>query len=177
MGFSDPKKNIAQLGISEGMVVADFGAGAGHYAVAAAEAVGEDGLVYVVDIQRELLTKAKHFATEELESRLRYLCADIEKLNGSTLDDESCDVVVLSNILFQVTDKAAVVQEACRVLKKGGRALLVDWTASHGNVGPPEDRVVGVDDARTLVSEHGFAVRDDIDAGKYHYGLVLQKNA
>lgn len=177
MSFSDPRKNIAQLGISEGMVVADFGAGAGHYAVAAAEAVGESGLVYVVDIQRELLTKVKHVATAEQQARMRFVCADLENENGSGLTDACCDVVVVSNLLFQVDNKQAVLKEAYRLLRQGGRLLLVDWSGSYGNLGPPEERVLDIDSAQTLATDLGFVARSEIDAGAYHYGLVLQKNA
>ena len=62
MGFGNPKRIIAQCKLEEGMEVADFGAGAGYLSVEAAEAVGESGVVYVIEIQQSLLTKATHLA-------------------------------------------------------------------------------------------------------------------
>ena len=55
MNFSDPNANVLQLGLREGMKVADLGAGVGHHAIAAAHIVGETGRVYAVDVQEELL--------------------------------------------------------------------------------------------------------------------------
>ena len=55
MNFADPKGNVLQLGLREGMRVADLGAGSGHYTLAAAAAVGHDGRVYAVDVQEDVL--------------------------------------------------------------------------------------------------------------------------
>lgn len=67
MQFLDPARTIAQLAIPESGKVADFGAGAGYVAVALADRVGKDGVVYVVDIQRELLTKVTHLAKKNTQ--------------------------------------------------------------------------------------------------------------
>jgi ubiquinone/menaquinone biosynthesis C-methylase UbiE len=176
MGFADPKRNIEQFQLEPGMDVADFGAGAGYLAVEAAEVVGKEGTVYVVDIQRELLTKATHLAQEQQVDTITFIRGDIEEPNGSTLPDESVDAVIISNLLFQVENKQAVVEEAHRVLKNGGRALIVDWRESFGGVGPQADAVLHEDDARALLEEQGFEHLADIDAGAYHYGIIVRKH-
>ena len=60
MTFSEPKKNLERFGLEEGMRVADFGSGSGHYTLAASELVGESGLVYAIEIQQLLLKKVKN---------------------------------------------------------------------------------------------------------------------
>ena len=62
--FSDPKKNLKQFCLEEGMRVADFGSGSGYYTLAAAEAVGDTGRVYAIEIQQELLKKVKNLSPE-----------------------------------------------------------------------------------------------------------------
>ncbi len=176
MAFSDPKRNIEQFALEPGMEVADFGAGAGYIAVEAAEAVGKDGRVYVIDVQQELLTKATHLAKEHHLERLTFIHSDLEEANGSTLPDASIDAVIISNMLFQVTDKAAVLQEAKRVLREKGRLLVVDWRESFGGVGPQPEQVLIEDDARDMIASAGFEYIDDIDAGAYHYGLMYRNN-
>lgn len=175
MSFSDPKRNIKQLMLEQGMRVADFGAGAGYLAVEAAEAVGRDGRVYVIDIQQELLTKAKHFAKEHHMDTITFIHGDLEVQNGSTLPPESVDAVILSNILFQIENKPAVIQEARRILKEKGRALVVDWRDSFGGLGPQPGHLLLEDDARELFVNEGFTFVNGIDAGAYHYGLVFRK--
>jgi len=176
MAFVNPKRNIEQFMLGPGMVVADFGAGAGYLAVEAAEAVGEDGKVYVIDIQQDLLTKVTHLAEEHHLKILEYIHGDLEKPQGSTLLDGSVDAVIVSNLLFQVQDKAAVLAEAYRVLRTGGRMLVVDWRDSFGGLGPQPEYILSEDDARELVVASGFEHLNDIDAGSYHYGMIYKKH-
>jgi len=176
MAFADPKRNIEQCMLEPGMEVADFGAGAGYLAVEAAEVVGQKGKVYVIDIQRELLTKVTHLAKKHHLDTLVYIHADLEKPRGSTLPDSSVDVVIMSNILFQVADKRALCVEAHRILREHGRLLCVDWRESFGGVGPQSEHVFHEEDARALVAEVGFNEMGDIDAGAYHYGFIASKH-
>ncbi len=176
MSFANPKRNIEQFMLSEGAVVADFGAGAGYLAVEAAEAVGKDGTVYVIDIQKDLLTKCTHLAKEHHLESISFIHADLEKENGSTLPEESVDAVIVSNLLFQVEDKASIMREAYRILKKGGRVLVVDWRESFGGVGPQPENVFTENEAKGLVEKEGFKYISNIDAGAYHYGLIFIKH-
>jgi ubiquinone/menaquinone biosynthesis C-methylase UbiE len=175
MQFLDPAAAIAQIAIPQNGVVADFGAGAGYVAVALAERVGEDGTVYVIDIQQELLTKVTHLAQKEHIDTFEYIHADLEEPRGTGLSDSILDAVIISNVLFQVSEKGAVLAEAFRVLKKGGILLVVDWRDSFGNMGPTGDMVLSEEDARTYIISGGFTVVEDIDVGAYHYGIVATK--
>lgn len=176
MGFANPVRSIEQLELQPGMQVADFGAGAGYLAVEAAERVGEDGRVYVIDIQQELLTKATHLAQEHHLGTLTFIHADIEAERGTTLEDASVDAVLISNLLFQAQHKEAVLAEAFRILRPQGMLLVVDWRDSFGGMGPQIEHVLPEDDAHTLAKAAGFKHKRDIDAGAYHYGLVFIKH-
>src|SRR3989338_7424054 len=57
--FIDPTQIIDSLDIEPGMKIADFGSGAGFYAIALAKKAGEGGKVYAVDIQKNLLEEAR----------------------------------------------------------------------------------------------------------------------
>ncbi len=176
MAFADPKRNIEQFNLETGMEVADFGAGAGYLAVEAAEVVGKKGKVYVIDIQQELLTKSKHFAKEHHLDSIVFIRGDLEKEEGSTLEKESVDAVIISNLLFQVEKKDAVLLEALRILKPGGRLLLVDWRESFGGVGPQKEYVLPESEAKALAEKAGFSFIQNIDTGAYHYGLIFRKH-
>lgn len=177
MAFANPKRNIEQFALAPGMEVADFGAGAGYLAVEAAEAVGGEGQVYVIDIQQELLTKATHYAKEHHLDRLIFIHGDLETEGGSTLPDSSIDAVIVSNLLFQVEHKDVVIREAHRILKNGGRMLVVDWRDSFGGMGPQPEHILSETDAKELIEHAGFAYDSNIDAGAYHYGLIFKKHA
>jgi ubiquinone/menaquinone biosynthesis C-methylase UbiE len=175
MPFAHPKKNISELGLKEGQRVADFGAGPGHYTIEAAKAVGESGHVYAIDIQKELVSKVESRAESADLGNINAIWSDLEKPEGSTLKDELVDVVVASNVLFQVTDKEQFLQEAYRVLKNNGRLLLIDWSESHGGLGPPEDRIITENEARNLSKQAGFSAQQVLSPGAHHYGIVFKK--
>ncbi len=175
MAFCDPEQVIAQLGVVPRMHVADFGAGAGYFSVAVAERVGSEGVVYVIDIQQELLTKVTHIAKRHHLDSLVYVHADLEGPEGSTLPQESVDLVLLVNVLFQMEQKLEVLKEAYRVLRSGGYVLVVDWTESYGGLGPQPEHVLTERDARALLKEAGFSYHKRIDAGAHHYGILCRK--
>ncbi len=175
MAFCDPKQVIAQLGIVPRMHVADFGAGAGYFSVLAADRVGPEGVVYVIDIQQELLTKVTHFAQRRHIDSLVFVHADLEGPQGSTLSSGSVDLVLLTNVLFQMEKKLEVLAEAFRVLRTGGYVLVIDWNESYGGIGPQPEHVLSEREARALLKEAGFSNHSRIDAGAHHYGLLYRK--
>lgn len=175
MSFAHPRKNISQFGLSHGDRVADLGAGAGHYAIEAGKQVGEDGRVYAIEIQKDLVSKVESEAKEAGLSNVEVIWSDLEEVGGSTLKDEMVDAVIMSNVLFQITNKSSIVEEANRILKSGGRLLLIDWSEAHGGVGPTPDHVFPESEARKLCEEAGFMARQIISPGAHHYGIIFQK--
>jgi ubiquinone/menaquinone biosynthesis C-methylase UbiE len=175
MAFADPKKIIEELELTAGQEVADFGAGAGYFALAASDKVGEDGVVYVIDIQQDLLTKAKHHATPGQLKSLRFIQGDLEEEQGSHIGDGLCDAVIMTNILFQLEKKAACLKEAFRVLRSGGQLLITDWSDSFGGIGPQEEYLFSKEKTVDFAKSVGFELVREFDAGGYHYGLVFKK--
>lgn len=169
--FSDPKSNLEQFGLSPGMVVIDLGVGAGFYAKEAAKIVGPKGRVLGVDVQKELVINLKKSAAAEGLDNLEAVWGDIEKVGGTKIGDGVADAVIVSNVLFQIEDKNNFVEEIRRILKPGGRILVVDWLDSFGGLGPQASQVVGVETAESLFAGRGFEIENKIDAGDHHYGF------
>jgi len=175
MAFSDPEHNIAQFKLDERMTVADLGAGSGAYTIAAAERVRDFGRVYAVEVQRDLLPRIKNLASSKGLSNVEVLWGDIEGEGGTKIADGVVDAAIVSNILFQVEDKKGFIKELRRILKSGGKVLVVDWKDSFGNMGPAPDAVYTAPAARELFEKGGFAIKQEIDAGDHHYGFVALK--
>jgi ubiquinone/menaquinone biosynthesis C-methylase UbiE len=173
--FADPEKIVKQMGIFEGMRVADFGSGSGHYTLAAAELVGEAGRVYAIDIQSELLKKVKNLSRAGHKGNIEVIRGDIEKIGGTKLADNTADVVLVSNVLFQLEEKENTVKEAHRILKPKGRIAVIDWTDSFGGTGPEPEFVVTKEHSRELFESAGFVYDRDINAGSHHYGMMFKK--
>jgi ubiquinone/menaquinone biosynthesis C-methylase UbiE len=173
--FSDPKRNVDELGLSHGRTVADFGAGSGFYTLEAARAVGGTGRVYAIDAQKDLLERLKKNAHNERLGHVDVIAGDLEKLGGSKLRESSCDAVIASNILFMLENRKNFLLEAKRVLKPNGQLLLVDWAGSFSGMGPHSDHVVYKDDAVKLCLSAGFRLDREIHAGSHHYGIIFRK--
>lgn len=173
--FSDPIKNIEQLGLTPGMEVADFGSGSGQYSMASSRAMAGSGKVYSIDINKDLLTKLKNSSVKEGIYNIEVIWGDLDKLNGTKLRDFSVDFVLVCNILFQLENKDIVVKEVKRILKPGGKVLVVDWEDSFGGIGPKPEVVFNKKSAEKLFEKEGFHLEKEIKAGSHHYGLVMKK--
>ncbi|MEQ1561224.1 MAG: methyltransferase domain-containing protein [Nitrospira sp.] len=173
--FSDPVKNVEKCGILPGMDIADLGSGSGHYAIAVAKALHATGRVYAIDVQKDILTKLKNNASKEGLYNIEVIWGDIEKPLGTKLRDSSVDFALLSNILFQISDKNALLKEVKRILKPNGRVLVVDWSESFGSIGPKPDVLVRKETAMDMFEKSGFHLDREIEAGSHHYGLIFKK--
>ena len=173
--FSDPLKNIEQCRIQPGMEIADIGSGSGFYTLGAAKALLSTGRVYAIDIQKDLLTKIKNQAAREGLYNVEVIWGDVEKPGGTRLRDASIDLAFLSTILFQLENKKIAVEEVKRILKPGGRVMVIDWADSFGGIGPKPDTVVKKDYVMDLFEKEGFHLEREISVGAHHYGLIYKK--
>ena len=178
MAFSDPRKIIRGLSLHEGMKVADFGTGSGHYALEAARIVGENGHVYAVDIQKGLLERLKKDASREELYNVDVVWGDIDEEKGSRLAKESLDAVIVANVLFQIERRKKMVEELKRVLKPKGVALVVDWEDSFNGIGPQKQDIITKEVVNKLFEDVGFTLKREVpNAGDHHFGLVFKKTA
>ncbi len=155
--------------------MADFGAGSGAYALELARLVGHTGMVYAVDVQKDLLTSLRSEARRRGLHNIEILWGNLDKVGGSKLRDASVDAVVLSNVLFQIENKEATAREVARVVVPGGRVLIVDWSSSAGAAGPRPEQLLSERRAREIFEAAGLALDHTFAAGSYHYGLIFNK--
>jgi ubiquinone/menaquinone biosynthesis C-methylase UbiE len=173
-GFLDTQRIVAELNIQEGMHIGDFGSGSGFFTVDAARRVGPEGRVYAVDVQvgpLEAVTgRAATLGLENIEA----VRADLEVPSATNIPADALDVVLLANVLFQSQKKEAIVQEAYRTLKPGGKLLVIDWKKGAGG-GVPDELRTSAEDMKKLLQGQGFRTERDIDAGPFYFGVVFSK--
>jgi len=172
----DPYFVLSQARIAEGMTVADFGCGTlGHYVFPAARLVGPEGKVYALDIQKGVLNSIESRSRFESVHNVEALWGDFERKQGVAIKDNECDIVLIINNLYLAKNKDQMFTEAKRVLKGGGKLVIVDWIATKTPFGPPiGDRVSKVSVVEML-KKIGFNKVADFKAGDYHYGIVFKK--
>ena len=169
-GFLNPEKILNELGLNKEMVAADFGCGSGGWALPLAEKL-EEGKVYAVDILEEPLSALKAKIKLGKIFNIELIKSNVSQT--SKLTPESCDLVLMTNLLFECEDKKRVLEEGKRALKKGGKILVVDWKLD-ASLGPKEDRV-SAKEVKALSEELSLKVEKEFEAGIYHWGLILVK--
>ncbi len=170
--FAHPARTVGALGVVPGMTIVDFGAGSGAYVLAFAEALSGSGRVIAVDVQKDLLRRISNEAIKKGYMNVEVVWSDLEESHASKRDDHSADLILISNILFQVRDKKAVVREAIRICKPNGRIVIIDWSESFGGLGPIEDHVFSEKSARILCEELDLSLVKNFSPGVHHYGLI-----
>lgn len=173
-GFLRPEQVIEEANIKEGMQIADFGCGAGYFTIPMARIVGEKGKVYAVDVLKTALESVKSKAKIEGLLNIEIVLSNLEILGNSKLEDEFMDSVLLANILFQSLKKADIIKEAKRILKKGGKLIVIEWEKNQP-MGPSEKLIVSKSLIKDLAKKEDFKVKKDFPAGKSHWGLIFEK--
>jgi len=173
MAFSSPSEIIGRLGVAAGSKVLDMGTGSGAYAHALADVVGSNGHVYIVDVQKELLSRVVQSFHDMGLRQVTGIWGDIERPQGTKLKEKSIQAIVLANVMFQIQDKPAVVREILRVADPDAKILLVEWSDSHGGIGPHPEHLFPVEEAVTFFKNHGFLVEEPFDSGDHHYGCIM----
>lgn len=179
----NPDAIVEYFNLQPGMKVADFGSGSGYFTILMAKKVGDGGQITAIDILESALETVRAKASVSGLKNLQTIRADLEVLGGSGLPDNSQDVALLANILFQSVKKPDIINEAKRVLAPGGLLIVIDWKKGVnggvglpiGQVGPPENSRVDPAEMKISLENQGLRFVNDIDAGLFHFGFIYKK--
>jgi ubiquinone/menaquinone biosynthesis C-methylase UbiE len=171
--FSDPGVNLSKLGLAQGMKVVDIGAGSGFYTLEAARRVGASGRVYAIDVQKDILERIRTTGANQGLRNIEVVWGNAEKIGGTKLRESIADRIIVSNVLFQIEKPDDFALEVKRLLKPGGKALVIDW-----NAGSPMSpaTLFASSRAQTLFEKLGFKLEQSFMAGDHHYGLVFSRS-
>ena len=167
--FLNPEKILQQLELTKGMIAADFGSGSGGWAIPLAKKL-EEGKIYAIDILEEPLSALRLKIKTGKIFNVEAVKSNVEKT--SKLISNSCDLVLMTNLLFEVEDKKKVLEEGKRVLRKGGKILIVDW--KEGVSLGPQKKVLP-EEIKKVAKELNLETEKEFEAGIYHYGLIFIK--
>lgn len=172
----NPFKLLERVGIRHGWHVADMGCGSiGHFVLPAAQMVGADGVVYAVDIQRDVLEHVEKLTKREQIYNIKTVWADMDVFGSARIPDADLDLCLLVNNLYLSQNKPALLREIARLTKPGGRIVVVEWKAEATVIGPPPDHRLTLEQSRSICQTPLMEFMDEIEVGHSHYGLLYER--
>ena len=121
------KKVAIQLAnVRKGDQILDLAGGTGDLAILFEKRVGKEGSIVLADINSEMLRKGRDRLIDKgLVGNIRYTQVNAECL---PFEDNSFDCVSIAFGLRNVTDKNAALRSMLRVLKPGGRVIILEFS-------------------------------------------------
>jgi len=167
---------LKKLGLEEKHQTAELGCGNfGFFVFPMARLVGRSGRVYAVDILKPTLEEIKNRAIRENLPQIFVVWSNLEIFKATKIETNSLDSALLVNVLYQSERKVEMIREAVRLLKRGGKLLIVEWKNVSLPLGPAPEKRVNLDSLKTAALRLGLEVSQEFEAGPYHYGLILTK--
>lgn len=173
--FIDPTQILLDSGLAEDMIVADLGCGSGFMSFAASKIVGRKGLVYAVDIRPDVLGHIESQIRVFGQRNVTTVAADLMKVGSTQIPEKSVDVAVLAKILYQLPEPGPAFEEAHRILKPGGKVLVLEWIKEGRVFGPSEKKSISGGEMKKMVRDADFLIESELGNDAYHYAFLLKE--
>lgn len=154
--------------VQSGMTCVDLGCGAGVIALPLSLEIGPEGRVYAVDTNQELLDRIKAKVPPEWLVTLNRDAAD------TGLDAGVADVCFMVLFLHEV-EPVGVIREAFRLLKPGGKIVLLEWKKEWDSPHPPVNERISREEMELLLTGEGFGFVDYEDWTENQYVVTAKK--
>lgn len=126
-----PTQVLTDLGIQSQTVWADIGCGTGYFTLPLAQQVKE---VYALDIRTEMLDDLRESLAQQQIQNVKVLQSEESHF---PLPDQVVDGIFISLVLHEVDQPSDFFCEINRILRIGGRLVVIEWIKAATEMGPP----------------------------------------
>lgn len=175
--WNKPEQIMDAVGIADGAVVADIGAGGGWMEIRLARRVGPNGLVYAEDIQPQMI--------EAINRRMQHEgLSNVRTVKGEPTDPhlpKGLDAVLIINGYHEMDDPLnekqilTFLKNVAQSLKPQGRLGVAEFLPGNGGPGPAQEDRVNPDTVVRAAERAGFKLQRREDVPPFMYVLVFTK--
>jgi len=130
--FFPPKDLLKEVGMEPGFQVLDYGCGPGSYILPLAELVGNAGKIYALDINPSAIQSVQNIASKKQLANVETILSDCK----TGLPDNSIDVILLYDILHELSEPSKVFEELHRILRPEGIISISDHHLKEDKIVP-----------------------------------------
>ena len=167
-----PDQIMDALGIGDGSVVADLGAGGGWFTVRLAKRVGPNGVVYAEDIQPQMIEAIQRRVQRE---GLRNVSTVLGAADHPSLPHERLDAALMVETFYEVEDRHSLLTNVRAALKPAGRLGIVEYRTDGGGPGPPREQRLPPTQVIRSVEAAGFRLLRQEHFLPYQYLLIFTR--
>jgi ubiquinone/menaquinone biosynthesis C-methylase UbiE len=170
----DAEKVLEKLQLKKGNTFLDLACGQGEYAIEFSKIVGEEGLIYAVDLWDENIVQLRKALSAAGIKNIKAIVADVSKV--MPIGNDSVDVCLMATVLHDlILEKAAdeAIKEVVRVLKPKGLLAIIEFKKIDGPPGPPMKIRLNPNEVESIVGPFGFIKNEVKEVGEYNYLMTF----
>jgi len=169
--YLNPDLIWEKAALKDPSILIDIGAGTGFFALLFSKKM-KKGKVYACDISDEMLLWLEDNLPSE--SKGRVIPVRMEE-SSVPLSEDMADLVYMINLHHELEQPQKILREALRLLRRGGKLLIIDWKKEQTPEGPPLEIRVTEEAIESQMLKAGF--RDIVKYAvlPYHHFLVGEK--
>jgi ubiquinone/menaquinone biosynthesis C-methylase UbiE len=168
--YQKPHEVMEALGVKEGEVIADIGAGSGYFAIRLAQHVGNKGRVYAVDISPDMI---RHLHERVRDARLLNVSPILARADDPLLP-QPVDRFLIVNVWHHVENQGGYLARMKKELKVGGQVIMIDFHKRDLPVGPPLAMKIAREELVRQMEANGFRLAKEHTFLPYQYFLVFE---
>ncbi len=168
--YQKPHEVIMALELKPGEVIADIGAGSGYFTFRFAQHVGENGRVFAVDVNPDMIL---HLNRRIRDLKLRNVTTILSAPDDPLLMDGSIDDFFICDTWHHIQNQEHYLALMKKMLKPGGHVIMIDFQKKESPVGAPMEMRIAREDLVKQMEGNGFRISKEHTFLPYQYFIVF----
>jgi ubiquinone/menaquinone biosynthesis C-methylase UbiE len=172
----DPEEVLAEIGVARGSKLLDLACGRGEYSLLASASVGDEGVIYAVDLWEEGIADLEREIAGRGIGNIRSFVADVSK--SMPIDPGSVDICLMAAVLHDLVEDGThegTLDQVRRVLAEGAVVGILEFKKIEPPPGPPRAVRLAPSQVDAMTGSHGFEKLGYVEVGDYMYLSTYRK--